>query len=111
NLIQKGRNYGFRTFQPANVDTQLSNSSDSIKPLRSYLHTIAPTQALYYVGNKFPYLKGNFLFGTFVGNIYAVHKNNESKQITLENHIRLYHYPFEPVIGIAQSPDGNIYYG
>jgi glucose/arabinose dehydrogenase len=111
NLIQKGGNYGFPTFQPANVDPELSNSSDSIKPLRSYLHTIAPTQALYYVGNKFPYLKGNFLFGTFVGNIYAVHINNESKQITLENHIRLYHYPFEPVIGIAQSPDGNIYYG
>jgi glucose/arabinose dehydrogenase len=111
NLIQKGGNYGFPTFQPENVDPELSNSSYSIKPLRSYLQTIAPTQALYYMGNKFPYFKGNFLFGTFEGNIYAIHINNESKQITSEDHIRLHHYPFEPVIGIAQSPDGNIYYG
>jgi glucose/arabinose dehydrogenase len=111
NLIQKGGNYGFPTFQPANVDPELSNSSYSIKPLRSYLQTIAPTQAVYYVGNKFPYFKSNFLFGTFEGNIYSIHVNNESKQITSEDHISLHHYPFEPVIGIAQSPDGNIYYG
>ena len=46
NLIKKGGNYGFPTFQPANISPELSNSTVDIKPLRSYWKTQGPTQAI-----------------------------------------------------------------
>jgi aldose sugar dehydrogenase len=67
NLIQKSGNYGFPTFQPANVSPELANSSDSIRPLRSYNPVIVPTQAIYYEGNKIKDFKDNYLFGSFNG--------------------------------------------
>jgi glucose/arabinose dehydrogenase len=111
NIINKGGNYGFPTLQIPNLPPEMTNSSDSIKPIRSYWNTVAPTQTMFYTGDKFPLLKDKFLFGTFTGNIYAVHIDNESKHITDENHILFRHYPFEPIIGVAQSPNGDIYYG
>ena len=111
NLIKKGGNYGFPTFQPANISPELSNSTVDIKPLRSYWKTQGPTQALYYTGDKFPSFKDNFLFGTYTGDIYAVHIDNASETIDSEQHIQVNNYPFESVIGITQTSDGNIYYG
>jgi glucose/arabinose dehydrogenase len=111
NLIQKGGNYGYPTLQPVNRPPELSNSSSSIKPLRSYFSTIAPTQAIFYTGDKYPSLKGSFAFGTFTGSIFAIKLDVDTKQIVEEQHIRLGHYPFEAVIGIAQSPTGDIYFG
>lgn len=111
NLIQRGGNYGFPIFQPPNVAPELSNDSTSIKPVRSYWNTIAPTQAIYYSGDKFPSLRGKFLLASFTGDIYAVLIDNRSKRIVEEYHIDLEKYPFEPSIGIAQSTDGDIYFG
>ena len=70
-----------------------------------------PNQPIYYTGDNFPLLKNLFLFGTYTGNIYGIYFDNKSQSVTDEIHIKLQHYPFEPVIGIAQSPDGNIYSG
>jgi glucose/arabinose dehydrogenase len=113
NLIEKGGNYGFPFDQPANVAPELSNSSESIKPLRSYFRVLAPTQAIYYTGDKYPLLHGKFLFGTYTGSIYAltVQKVGTQKQLLEEDHIRLTIVPFNPVHGIAQSSDGYIYFG
>lgn len=111
NLIKKGGNYGFPTFQPPNISPELSNSTLDIKPLRSYWQTPGPTQALYYFGDKFSSLKDNFLFGTYTGDIYGVHIDNASETIDSEQHIQLNNYPFESVNGITQTSDGNIYYG
>jgi glucose/arabinose dehydrogenase len=111
NLIKKGGNYGFPTLQPANISPELSNSTLDIKPLRSYWHTIAPTQAIYYTGDRFPILKDTFLFGTYTGQIYSVHIDNYSHIIDSEEHIQINQYPFESVIGITQNPNGDIYYG
>ncbi|MDQ3836459.1 MAG: PQQ-dependent sugar dehydrogenase [Thermoproteota archaeon] len=110
NLITKGGNYGFPTSQPANLPPERSNDS-SIKPLRSYWDTIAPTQMIYYTGDAVPELKGMFVFGSFTGDIYALKMSEDSKRIVQEIHIDLEHYPFVPTVGIAQSPDGKIYYG
>ena len=66
---------------------------------------------MYYTGDKFSSLKDNFLFGTFTGDIYAVHIDNASETIDSEQHIEINNYPFETVIGITQTSDGNIYYG
>ncbi|HKR73771.1 MAG TPA: PQQ-dependent sugar dehydrogenase, partial [Candidatus Nitrosocosmicus sp.] len=111
NLIKKGGNYGFPTMQIPNVSPELSNSTLDLKPLRSYWETPAPTQAIYYTGDKFPSLKDNFLFGTYTGDIYAIHIDNVSKMIDFEQHLQLNNYPFEAATGITQTSDGNIYFG
>jgi glucose/arabinose dehydrogenase len=110
NLITKGGNYGFPTSQPANLPPERANDS-SIKPLRSYWDTIAPTQMIYYEGDAVPELKGMFLFGSFTGDIYALKLSEDKKSIVEELKIELSHFPFVPTVGIAQSPDGKIYYG
>ena len=110
NLITKGGNYGFPTSQPANLPAERANGS-SIKPLRSYWDTIAPTQMIYYEGDAVPELKGMFLFGSFTGDIYALKLSEDKKSIVEELKIELSHFPFVPTVGIAQSPDGKIYYG
>jgi glucose/arabinose dehydrogenase len=111
NVIKKGGNYGFPVYQPANLPPELSNSTFDIKPIRSYWNTISPTQGIYYNGTEFPYLRDSFLFGTYTGNIYAVSLDNNSKNIDSESHLLLRNYPFEPVISMAESPDGNLYFG
>ena len=113
NLIEKGGNYGFPFDQPANVPPELSNSSESIKPLRSYFQTVAPTQAIYYTGDKYPFLTGKFIFGTYTGSIHALTVQNlgTKKQLIEEDHIRLRIVPFDSVNGIAASPKGDIYFG
>jgi glucose/arabinose dehydrogenase len=110
NLIRNGGNYGFPTSQPANLPPEQANDT-SIKPLRSYWETIAPTQMIYYDGDALPELKGMFLFGSFTGDIYALELSEDKKTIVREIKIELEHYPFVPTVGIAQSPDGKIYYG
>jgi glucose/arabinose dehydrogenase len=113
NIIKKGGNYGFPLYQPPNIAPELSNDSQSLKPVRSYYNTIAPTQAIYYTGDKLPFLNGKFLFGTYTGNIYAmvIQSNGTREQVSEEEHIRLRLIPFEPVIGLAQSPQGDLYFG
>jgi glucose/arabinose dehydrogenase len=110
NLITMGGNYGFPTSQPPNLPPERANDS-SIKPLRSYWDTIAPTQMIYYDGDAVPELKGMFLFGSFTGDIYALKLSEDKKSIVEELKIELSHFPFVPTVGIAQSPDGKIYYG
>jgi glucose/arabinose dehydrogenase len=110
NLIKNGGNYGFPTSQPANLPPERANDT-SIKPLRSYWETIAPTQMIYYDGDAVPELKGMFLFGSFTGDIYALRLSEDGNNIIQEIKIDLEHYPFVPTVGIAQSPDGKIYYG
>ncbi len=111
NVLKKGGNYGFPVYQPANAPPELSNSTIDIKPIRSYWNTISPTQAIYYNGTQFPYLQDSFIFGTYTGNLYSVTLNNDTKKIDSESHILLKNYPFEPVISIAESPDGDLYFG
>ena len=110
NLVTKGGDYGFPTLQPPNLPPELTNNS-SIKPLRSYWDTIAPTQMIYYDGDAVPELKGMFLFGSFTGDIYAIKLSEDKSKIVQEIKIDLEHYPFVPTVGIAQSDDGKIYYG
>ena len=110
NIIEKGGNYGFPTMQPPNLPPERVDNN-SIKPVRTYWDAIAPTQMIYYDGDKIPELKGMFLFGSFTGDIYAVRLGEDKKSVVLEYKIELAHFPFVPTIGIAQSPNGEIYYG
>jgi glucose/arabinose dehydrogenase len=108
NSVEKAGNYGFPTLQPRDQAPELSNSSLSIKPLRSYRSVIGPTNAMYYDGEKIPELKNKFLFGTVTGNIFGLKIDNNSNEIR-EDRILLEIY--EDVIALAQSPSGQIYYG
>ncbi len=110
NIIQKGGNYGFPTLQPPNLPPERGDDA-SIKPIRSYWDTIAPTNMIYYTGDAVPELKGMFLFGTFTGDIYALKLSEDNKRVVQEIKVDLDHFPFVPTVGIAQSPDGKIYYG
>ena len=110
NIIEKGGNYGFPTTQPPNLPPERSDNA-SIKPIRSYWETIAPTQMIYYTGDALPELKGMFLFGSFTGDIYALKLSDDNKRVVQEIKVELGHFPFVPTVGIAQSPDGKIYYG
>jgi glucose/arabinose dehydrogenase len=110
NSIIKGGNYGFPTLQPPNLPPERTNNT-SIKPMRTYWETIAPTQMIYYEGDAVPELKGMFLFGSFTGDIYALRLSEDKKSIIEELKIELEHFPFVPTVGIAQSPDGKIFYG
>ena len=108
NILEKGGNYGFPTTQPPTKSPQLDNSS-SVKPVRAYWETIAPTQAIFYSGSKFPDLKNKLLFGSYnQGYIYAIGLN-ATGSVTDELSIE---FPYDDnVDSIAQSPAGDIYFG
>jgi hypothetical protein len=110
-LIQKAGNYGFPTFQPANTSPELANPSSSIRPLRSYWNTIAPTQMIYYTGDKIPLLKNKFVLGSYSGDLHVLRLDNKTNEIVQESRIDLENYPFKPIVGIAESPGGDIYFG
>jgi len=110
NLIIKGGNYGFPTLQPPNIAPEIADPSLSILPLRSYWHTIGPTQTIYYEGNKFPELNNRFLSGAFDGNIYSLMFDPNVKKIIEEEKIFLKFYPYSPVTALAKAPNGDIYF-
>jgi len=117
NLINKGANYGWPVQQLVNQPPEISHSST--KPIRSYWKTIVPTQAIFYDGNKFPELTGKFLFGTYNPQKIGINYNDWSSNIfslDLSNDGKIIEYVISadhqgPVIGIAQSPEGDIYFG
>jgi hypothetical protein len=111
NLIQKGGNYGFPTFQPPNKAPELSNSSEAILPLRSYWDTIAPTQMIYYHGDRIPLLKDKFVVGSYSGDLYILQFDPKTKLIKQEYRIDLENYPFKPVVGLSEAPNGELYFG
>jgi glucose/arabinose dehydrogenase len=110
NVIKKGGNYGYPTLQPPDIPPEASNFSSGVKPLRSYKFIIAPTQAIFYDGDKMPELENSLLFGSLNGAIHVLNISNYRKQI-IETRINLHLFPFEGVIAIAQSPSGEVYYG
>jgi hypothetical protein len=87
----------------------LLDNSSSIKPIRTYWHTIAPTQAIFYDGNRFVKLKDKLLFGSYnQGFIYALGLNS-TEFVTDELAIE---FPYDDKVdSIAQSPSGDIYFG
>ena len=109
NVLKKGGNYGFSITQPPSRSPLLDNSS-SVKPIRTYWKAVAPTQAIFYYGDKFDLLKNKFLFGSYnEGSIYVLGLNR-THSVSDEMVIN---FPeiVENTIAIAQSPAGDIYFG
>ena len=109
NILKKGGNYGFPNTQPPSRSPLLDNSS-SVKPIRTYWVTVAPTQAIFYYGDKFELLKNKFLFGSYnQGSIYVLGLN--STHYVSDEMVINFPEIVENTISIAQSPSGDIYFG
>ena len=104
NLITKGGNYGFPTLQPPNISPEKADPSLSVLPVRSYWRTPAPTQTIYYTGERYPELKDRFLMGTFDGDIYALKFDPLKETINDEEWINFDIYPYSAIIAVASSP-------
>jgi len=107
----KGGNYGWYKFQRENSAPDPLANDSSIKPMRSYYVSQNPTQAVYYNGDKHPELKGNFIVGTFMGNIFAYKISEDGKKLLQEIEMKTAFYPSKEVVGTAVSPNGDIYFG
>ena len=113
NPVVKGGDYGYPTTQTPNRPPELAPDDDaempSVKPIRSYWKTIAPTQAIFYTGDKHPELAGKFLVGSYNnGRLYALEVDSGGKlaeEMKIEFPIPL------SIIGVAQSPSGDVYFG
>jgi hypothetical protein len=66
---------------------------------------------IYYDGRSMTGLDGTFVFGSFTGDLYAVRLSENKSRIEVEDKIELGHFPFVPTVAVAQSPEGDIYYG
>jgi len=108
--IIKGADYGFPFFEEPNLNPYLFNSTKSEAPLIIFYNTPAPTQAIFYDGKKFPELYGKFVFAAYDGHLFSIDMDNVTKKVKSYNRIFLNSTTIEPAIGLAQSPEGDIYY-
>jgi glucose/arabinose dehydrogenase len=110
NILHKGGNYGWPLLQIPNQDPYLANNS-SIKPARTYFLPIAPTQLIYYTGDKFPELKGMFVIGSYNSpRIFALKLDDRGEKVIHELDL-IPDYGVRSNMAIAQSPTGDIYVG
>jgi glucose/arabinose dehydrogenase len=109
NVVSKGGNYGYPTTQGTNSAPTGDNSSN-LKPVRFYYQPTAPAQAIYYDGDKFPFLKGKYLVAMYnTGSLDAITLNG-TKKIKEEMIIKFPSF-YDNIIAVAQSPTGDIYFG
>jgi len=111
NLIQKGGNYGWPTLQQPNIAPESFIDNSSIKPIRSYFQPPSPAQTIFYENQNYPELQDSFLFATVRGTIFSIKLDPQNKSVQQETKIDLNFYPYKPVIGIASSPSGILYFG
>lgn len=113
NIIERGGNYGFPNVQFPELST-ISSSSEYIPPLIAYYNVIAPTQAIFYVGNKYPDLTGKFVFGSYSGTpLHAIQiSRNNTERTVYELDIDVFRNSLhDNIAAVAQSPLGSIYFG
>ncbi len=111
NVLQRGGNYGFPTVQIPSLPS-ISINSPFIPPLRSYYNVIAPTQAIFYLGDKYPALSGKFVFGSYDDIVlHAILIGGKETTRTVNDlEIRFQNSPPDNVVAVAQSPQGDVYF-
>lgn len=109
NLLSPGANYGWPTLQPPNIAPEWFTNDTSEKPIRSYMQTPTFTQTIFYKGELYPTLTNTFVLGLFTGDLYSLSIDPNTRLLKEELRIELGIFPYEPVIGVAQSPAGEIY--
>ena len=112
NLLSRGANYGFPTFQPENLPPYLANSS-SVKPILYYWNTIGLAQIIFYTGDRFPLLMNKFIYAAYnTPNLFALGLN-ENRQADKEM-VLVFNDTATvvgPTIAVAMAPNGDLYFG
>ena len=112
NLLSRGANYGFPTFQPENLPPYLANSS-SVKPILYYWNTIGLAQIIFYTGDRFPLLMNKFIYAAYnTPNLFALGLNENrqaDKEIVLVFNDTA--TVVGPTIAVAMAPNGDLYFG
>ena len=110
NLLIPGGNYGWPVYSGHSLitPTMLSDSSEYIPPLLEWKQVLGPTNAIFYSGDKLPFLKNKLIVGTFnLGILRVITLGDNPNEITSDEILFAGH---RPVIAIAESPDGFIYF-
>jgi glucose/arabinose dehydrogenase len=112
NMIRKGGNYGFPNSQYPSLSSIVSKSSH-IEPLRAYDRVIAPAQAIFYNGLKYPQLHDRFIFASYNdGNLHAVLISEKNSTTLVDDlAIEIEHETQDHIISVAEAPNGDVYYG
>jgi len=110
NLLQPGGNYGWPVYSGNKLytETMVSENENYIPPLKEWSQVLGPTNAIFYTGDRFPILQNNLLVGTWnLGMIKTITFESNYENIASE---KLLFSGYKPVVAIAESPDGYIYF-
>jgi hypothetical protein len=112
NMVKKGGNYGFPNSQYPSLSSIMSKPK-FIEPLRAYDRVIAPAQAIFYSGSRYPQLNDRFVVASYNdGNLHAVQiREINSTTFVDDLAIEIEHEMPDHIISVAESPNGDIYYG
>lgn len=101
NIVERGKNYGWdkisHNMTRAGMET----------PIIQYSPAIAPASGMFYRGNLFPELKGNFLFGALKGQM-IVRLVLDGRKIVSQD--KLFEKQYGRIRDVVEAPDGSIYF-
>lgn len=101
NIVERGKNYGW-----AKISHNMKKMGMET-PLVEYSPAVAPASGMFYRGNLFPDLKGNFLFGTLKGEAIIRLVLDKRKIVSQD---KLFLKEFGRIREIAEGLDGSIYF-
>ncbi len=101
NIVEKGKNYGW-----AKISHNMTHK-DMETPIIEYSPAVAPASGMFYRGDLFPELKGNFLFGTLKGEA-IIRLVLDGRRIVSQDKLFLKEYG--RIREVAEAPDGSIYF-
>ncbi len=101
NLVERGKNYGW-----AKISHKMTKSG-MVSPLIEYSPAVAPASGMFYNGDAFPLMKGDFFFGALKGKAVVRIVFEGSRPVAQQ-------FLFKDVFGrireVAEGPDGSIYF-
>jgi glucose/arabinose dehydrogenase len=101
NLVESGKNLGWPVIH------HNEKRNEMISPLLEYSPACAPASGMFYNGNQFPAMKGNFFFGCLRGARIVRVVLDGRRVVRQEN---LLEGTYGRIREMAEGPDGNIYF-
>lgn len=101
NIIERGANYGWPRIHHRQTETGLRS------PTLEFTPAIAPASGMFYRGDAFPKLKGNFLVGCLRGEGILRVQLAGTNIVGVE---RFFHRLYARIRDVAESPEGYIYF-
>ena len=101
NILEAGKNYGWPEIH------HTMTKEGMVSPLLEYTPACAPGSAMFYTGDKFPALKGNFFFGC-LGGTRMIRVVLEGRKVVSQED--LFSGTYGRIREMEQGPDGYIYF-